>query len=54
LPDHEQIISALVADGDDVDRLVANLTPDQWALPTPAERARILDDVSGPAEPSRA
>jgi len=24
------------------------------ALPTPAERARILDDVSGPAEPSRA
>lgn len=46
MPDHEQIISALVADGDDVDRLVANLTPDQWALPTPADRWTIRDQIA--------
>lgn len=46
LTDHEKVISALVADGDDVDRLVADLTPDEWALPTPAEGWTIADQIA--------
>ena len=32
----QDVISDLNADGDDVDRMVAGLTPERWALPTPA------------------
>jgi enediyne biosynthesis protein E11 len=32
----ENVVSALTADGDDVDGLVAGLTPGDWTLPSPA------------------
>lgn len=45
-PDHERVISALTADGDDLDRLVANLTPEQWALATPAEGWTVAHQIA--------
>ncbi|MFI5929090.1 TIGR03084 family metal-binding protein [Micromonospora sp. NPDC051543] len=44
--DLHQVISALTADGDDVDRLVSGLTPEQWALPTPAPGWTIAHQVA--------
>ncbi|MEU3455861.1 hypothetical protein ABZ671_20050 [Micromonospora sp. NPDC006766] len=40
-------IRDLIADGDAVERLVADLTPAQWATPTSAQAFR------GPAGPGR-
>ena len=36
MPQKRDVITDLVADGDDVDRMVANLSLDGWAKPTPA------------------
>jgi uncharacterized protein (TIGR03084 family) len=37
MTDLRNAIAALTADADEVDRLVADLDPNQWQLPTPAE-----------------
>jgi len=44
--DLETVLRDLAAEGDDIDRLVAGLTPEQWALPTPAEGWTIFDQIS--------
>ena len=41
-----QVIADLTADGADVDRLVADLDADQWALPTPAPDWTIAHQVA--------
>ena len=43
LPD---VIAALTADGDDVDRLVADLDEAQWALPTPAPGWTVAHQIA--------
>jgi uncharacterized protein (TIGR03084 family) len=40
------VISALAADGDDIDRLVADLDPAQWTLPTPAAGWTIAHQIA--------
>jgi uncharacterized protein (TIGR03084 family) len=40
------VFADLVAEGDEVDRMVAGLTPDQWALPTPAAGWTIAHQVA--------
>lgn len=42
----QDVIAALAADGDDVDRMVARLDPDQWALPTPAVGWTITHQIA--------
>jgi uncharacterized protein (TIGR03084 family) len=42
----QDVLSDLAAEGDDVERLVADLTPDQWALPTPAVGWTIAHQVA--------
>jgi uncharacterized protein (TIGR03084 family) len=42
----QDVVSALVADGDEVDALVADLSPEQWALPTPAEGWTIAHQIA--------
>ena len=40
------VISDLNADGDDVDRMVAGLDAEQWALPTPAPGWTIRHQIA--------
>lgn len=40
------VISALTADGDDVDTLIAGLSPDEWSRPTPAPGWTIAHQVA--------
>jgi uncharacterized protein (TIGR03084 family) len=40
------VISGLTAEGEDVDRLVADLGPDRWRLPTPAPGWTIAHQVA--------
>lgn len=42
----QDVISALTADGDEVDQLVAGLDADQWALPTPAPGWSIAHQIA--------
>ncbi|MGH3663951.1 MAG: TIGR03084 family metal-binding protein [Micromonosporaceae bacterium] len=40
------VISDLIAEGDDVDRLVADLDPEQWALATPAPGWTVAHQIA--------
>lgn len=40
------VVTDLTADGEDVDRLVAGLSPEQWRLPTPAPDWTIAHQVA--------
>jgi len=40
------VVSALIADGDDVDQLVAGLDESEWALPTPAVGWTIAHQIA--------
>ena len=42
----QDVISALTAEGDDVDRLVADLDPAAWTLPTPAPGWTIAHQIA--------
>jgi uncharacterized protein (TIGR03084 family) len=44
--DLQDVIAALVADGDDIDRLVANLSDAAWSLPTPAPGWTIKHQIA--------
>jgi uncharacterized protein (TIGR03084 family) len=44
--EHTDVISDLIAEGDDIDRLVADLDPAQWTLPTPAPGWTIAHQVA--------
>lgn len=42
----QNVISALDADGDEVDRMVAGLDESQWTLPTPAEGWTVAHQIA--------
>lgn len=42
----QHVVSALTADGDDVDRLVADLDDSQWARPTPAPGWTVAHQIA--------
>ncbi len=46
MTDLQDVIAALVADGDDIDRLVANLGDAAWSLPTPAPGWTIKHQIA--------
>ncbi len=43
---HRDVVAALVAEGDEVDRLVASLSARQWSLPTPAPGWTVAHQVA--------
>ncbi|WP_031168543.1 TIGR03084 family metal-binding protein [Streptosporangium roseum] len=46
MSDLDNVLRDLAREGDDVDRLVADLAPEQWALPTPATGWTIADQIA--------
>jgi uncharacterized protein (TIGR03084 family) len=44
--DPHDVIAALDADGDEVDRMVADLEPERWALPTPAPGWTVAHQIA--------
>ncbi|GIH67812.1 TIGR03084 family metal-binding protein [Sphaerimonospora thailandensis] len=42
----EEVLKDLTAEGDEVDRLVADLSPEQWALPTPAPGWTVANQIA--------
>jgi uncharacterized protein (TIGR03084 family) len=46
MPDQRSVIADLTADGEEVDRMVANLDADQWRLPTPAPGWTIAHQIA--------
>jgi uncharacterized protein (TIGR03084 family) len=46
VPDLVDVISTLIADGDDIDRLVADLDAARWTLPTPAPGWTIAHQIA--------
>ncbi|WP_329107770.1 TIGR03084 family metal-binding protein [Micromonospora sp. NBC_01699] len=42
----ENVIPALIADGNDIDGLVANIDESQWSLPTPADGWTVAHQVA--------
>lgn len=42
----QDVITALVAEGDDVDRMVASLDPAGWSAPTPAPRWTVAHQIA--------
>ena len=46
MTDLQDVIAALVADGDDIDRLVANISDAAWSLPTPAPGWTIKHQIA--------
>ncbi|MGW7444569.1 TIGR03084 family metal-binding protein [Kitasatospora sp. NPDC054795] len=46
MPDSQDVISALAADGDAVDALVANLTDADWKRPTPAPGWTVAHQIA--------
>jgi enediyne biosynthesis protein E11 len=46
LTDLQDVIAALIADGDDIDRLVADLSDSAWSLPTPAPGWTIKHQIA--------
>ncbi|GAA3748604.1 TIGR03084 family metal-binding protein [Salinactinospora qingdaonensis] len=46
MTDLQEVIRDLNAEGDDVDRLVADLAPEQWSLPTPAPGWTIKHQIA--------
>jgi enediyne biosynthesis protein E11 len=46
LTDLQDVIAALIADGDDIDRLLADLSDSAWSLPTPATGWTIKHQVA--------
>ncbi|GAA2359979.1 wyosine base formation [Catellatospora methionotrophica] len=45
MPQHD-VLADLTADGDDIDRLVANLPDDRWTLPTPAAGWTVAHQIA--------
>ncbi|MDM4719265.1 TIGR03084 family metal-binding protein [Micromonospora sp. WMMA1363] len=46
MTDQQDVMAALVAEGNEVDGLVAGLAPEQWALPTPAPGWTIAHQIA--------
>lgn len=42
----DEVVKDLAAEGDEVDRLVADLSPEQWALPTPAPGWTVANQIA--------